>query len=134
MSKIETVYFGHPVNFYDTPKESELISAILAQFPGSLVENPNQPKHQEGYQKYKRETGNGMSYFFRKVLPLMNRGVFLPFEDGMYSTGVFREAVFLSNLGRLVYEINLDGEIILMPIDLSKMLSVEETRERIKKK
>ncbi len=132
----QIIYFGHPVNFYNTEKESELIQKIQLEFPGAEIENPNQVKHQEGYKRYKGKDGkgNGMDYFFKEVLPPMTKGVFLPFEDGKFGAGVFKEANFMDESGKLIYEISLEGIIKVMEIDLSRALSVEETRERVYKK
>jgi len=129
----QRIYFGHPVNFYNTEKESELIQKIQTRFPGAEIENPNHVKHQEGYKRYKGEDGkgNGMDYFFKEVLPPMIKGVFLPFEDGKFGAGVFKEANFMAESGKLIYEISLEGVISEMKIDSSRMLSVEETRERV---
>ena len=129
---MEKIYFGHPVNFYDTPKECDLIDAILKVWPNSFIENPNQVRHQVGYKEYKERTGNGMAYFSQEVLPKMDRGVFLPFEDGMFGAGVFKEAMKLAELGKPIHQIKLDGKISKMYIsELHRMLSVEETRKRV---
>ncbi len=103
------IYFGHTVDLYNTPKEGELIAAIERALPQYAVENPNQPVHEEGYQTAKRETGKGMSYYFEKVLPKMDAGVFQPFADGKFGAGVFGEAEFLHEQGRPIYEITLEG-------------------------
>jgi hypothetical protein len=131
MGEKARIYFGHPVNFYNIPKELELIKIIEKEFPLFIVENPNQPHHQEGYQRYKRETGKGMDYYFREVLPKMAVGIFLPFEDGKFGAGVFGEAEFLYNREKLIYEINLDGKTNPLSLDFSKKLSIDETRKRV---
>lgn len=125
------LYFGHPINTYDTPLEDILINAIQAKFPDWEIENPNRPHHQHGYREYKRETGNGMNYFFARVLPYCGAGVFLPFPDGRWGHGVFQEALFLGGRGRPVHLITT-GELIF-PAELHTVpvLSVEETRSRI---
>ena len=87
-----------------------------------------------GYQKYKLEKGNGMLYFFEEVLPLMDIGVFLAFQDGMFGAGVYREAEFLEDSGKPIFEIDSKGEISDLILDASKFLSVEETRARVYKK
>lgn len=130
---MKKIYFGHPINFYNTPKESQLIQIIRMQFPNSLIENPNQPHHSENYQKWKKERGNGMLYYYEKVLPFCDKGVFLSFEDGMFGYGVFGEAEFMNNAGKTIYEISLDGKIKIMAIDFSRLLSIEETRKRVYK-
>lgn len=130
---LQKIYFGHPVNFYNTDKEKELIQRIQREFPGTEVENPSEQRHQDGYKRYKEKTGNGMNYFFQEVLPLMVKGVFLPFEDGKFGAGVFKEAEFMEKSGKLIYEINLEGIITgkRMAIDYSRALSVDETRLRV---
>jgi uncharacterized protein YqgQ len=131
MEEKDKMYFGHPVNFYNVPKEIELIKIIEKEFPSFRIENPNQLHHQEGYQKYKRETGRGMDYYFKEVLPKMKSGIFLSFEDRKFGAGVFGEAEFLKKRGKLIYELTLEGKIDFMPIDYSRMLSIEETRKRV---
>lgn len=130
--KLYSVYFGHPVNFYNTPDESRLVERIQAYFPNGQIENPNQPKHDEGYKKWKLEKGSGMKYFFEEVLPQMEVGVFLPFEDGFFGAGVYGEAEHLNKvLGRKIFEISLEGKVRSMSLDPARCLSVEETRKRI---
>ncbi|MCX6746705.1 MAG: hypothetical protein NTU63_01060 [Candidatus Pacearchaeota archaeon] len=125
------LYFGHPINFYNTPKESELISIIKREFPHFVVENPNQPNHDESYHKWKEEKGNGMAYFYEVVLPRMYAGVFLSFEDGKFGSGVFGEAKVLDNQKKPIYEITTKGIITPMLIDITRVLSIEETKERV---
>jgi len=128
------LYFGHTVDIYNTPKEQELIAVIEGKFPRYEVENPNHPVHEEGYQTYKKEKGSGMKYYFEKVLPTMDAGIFQPFADGKFGAGVFGEAKFLHERGKPIYEITLDGIVTDLQLDESKVLSVEETRERVYRK
>lgn len=125
------IYFGHPVNVYNTSKEGELVKVIEGHFPQFEVENPNQPAHSQNYAKWKEEKGNGMLYFTDVVLPSMEAGVFLPFEDGMFGAGVYKEADFLHQLGKPIYEISFRGVITSMVLDEARNLSVSETRERV---
>ena len=126
------LYFGHPVNVYNTPDEKRLCEIISREFPNAELENPNSLVHDEGYKKWKQEKGSGMKYFFEEVLPQMNAGIFLPFEDGLFGAGVYGEAEHLNKgLGKLVFEISLEGKINIMTLDISRMLSVEETRKRV---
>ncbi len=126
------IYFAHPINFYNTDLEKKLIKEINLFFPQYILENPNQPHHQENYRIWKEETGRGMEYYFKKVLPKMEAGIGLPFEDGMYGAGVFGELEFLFNKGKSIWEINCEGKIrkIKNP-DILKVLSIEETRKRV---
>jgi hypothetical protein len=125
------IYFGHPVNFYGTPKEEDLVRIIERHFPQYLVENPNQPHHQAGYREWKERTGNGMDYYFQKVLPGMAAGIFLPFEDGMIGAGVYGEAEFLAANGKPLHEISLEGAIRGLALDPARKLSIEETKLRV---
>lgn len=127
----EKIYFGHPITIYNTVLEQRLIACIALAFPEHSLENPNQAHHQEGYRRWKEKTGKSMDYFFNEVLPRMSAGVFLPFEDGKWGTGVFREATFLKEQGKSIYEINLEGTITQMRLDDTRALSIEETCARI---
>ena len=126
-----SVYFGHPINFYNTAKEAELIEIIQKEFPGFDIENPNQTHHTRNYLEWKKEKGSGMAYFFDIVLPGCEKGVFMSFEDGMFGAGVFGEAEAMQRMERPIYELNVRGIIIPMLIDYSRKLSIEETRERV---
>ncbi|MEE9525043.1 MAG: hypothetical protein V3V78_00370 [Candidatus Woesearchaeota archaeon] len=127
----DKIYFGHPVNTYNTELERILIEAIKQRFPGCEIENPNQPKHAEGYQAWKQEKGDGMEYFLVEVLPKMDKGVFLAFEDGMLGAGVYKEAEFMHCISKEIFEINHNQDISFIVLDPSRKLSVEETRERV---
>lgn len=131
MAEKPLMYFGHPINFYNTTKEAELIRAIETRFPEYSVENPNQPFHQEMYKKWKAEKGSGMKYYFEELLPRMAAGTFLAFEDKMFGAGVFGEAESIHNQRKPIWEISLDSIITPMVIDTSRMLSIEETRKRV---
>ena len=127
----KVIYFGHPVNFYNTEIEANLIECIKAKFPEFNIENPNQKIHQQGYQKWKRIKGNGMIYYFKEVLPCMDAGVFLPFEDKMLGADVFKEATFLDQLKKPIYEISLEEIIIPLVLNPKRVLSVEQTKARV---
>ncbi len=126
------IYFGHPVNTYNTDLERTLLEIITATFPDYQVENPNQPHHQQGYQDWKRRTGSGMNYYYQLVLPKMDAGIFLPFSDGMWGAGVYNEALFLAERGKPIFDISWDGRLILPTIlDPEKRLSIDATRKRV---
>jgi hypothetical protein len=128
------MYFGHPINTYNTSKEAELITAIKKEFPEVYVENPNQPHHAEGYKEWEEQRGNGIGYFIEEVLPEMYAGIFLAFEDGMWSKGVYTEAKAMHENGKPVYQIDWNRKIwILDKLEPEKCLSVEETRKRVYK-
>lgn len=126
------LYFGHPINMYNTPLEAQLLEKISLIFPDHEIENPNQPHHSEMYRKWKEEFGNGMKYFFEEVLPHCTAGIFLPFRDGKYGAGVYDEAKFLAHRNLPIYRIAADG--IISPIaSLAEMhtLRVKETKLRV---
>jgi len=117
------IYFGHPITIYNTTKESELIERIQKMFGWFEVENPNQKHHQEGYKRYKDKGERGMNYFFQKVLPNMEAGIFLPFEDGMFGSEVYEEAEFIYKNGKQIHEISQWGKITTpMILDLTRKL------------
>lgn len=126
------VYFGHPVNVYNTELERSLLWVIRDNFPDWEIENPNQKKHDEGYARYKKETGNGMEYYFQEVLPHCQVGVFLPFRDFKYGAGVFKEAEFLAKRNYPIWEITEDFLLVRVPLKNMSVLSIEETRARVR--
>jgi len=74
-----------------------------------------------------------MDYYFKEVLPRMSAGRFLSFEDCKFGAGVFGEAEFLANLNKPIWEITPEGKISSLSLDNSRMLSIEEIRERTNK-
>jgi hypothetical protein len=130
----QLLYFGHPVNTYGTSLENRLIQLILERFEGAIIENPNMPEHQKGYEEWKATHDNGMAYFTEIVLPRCIGGVFLPFRDGAWGAGVHKEALWFAARGLPVWSIDTDGVIIhFLPSDSNlKVLTPEETRLRIR--
>ena len=127
------IYFAHPINVYNTPLEAELMTKILESFPGWIIENPNQEHHQDGYQRWKKEHGNGMDYYYKEVLPWCNAGIFLPFRDGKWGAGVFGEAEFLAERGWPIFQITHEGLITGIENLLAiPVLSIVDTRKRIR--
>ncbi len=126
------LYFGHPINMYDTPLEKKLLRSIARQFYDWEIENPNQSKHDRGYALEKEKSGSGMAYFFKKVLPRCQGGIFLPFRDGKYGMGVFGEAVFINDRGYPIWQIDCRGRITMLRLDSIKPLSVKATTKRIR--
>lgn len=126
------MYFGHPINVYDTELETVLLNLISETFPAWQIENPNQKKHSEGYKRYVETTGKGMDYYFCEVLPICHAGIFLPFRDGKYGKGVFGEAKMISDMGCPVWQIDAEGHLSKLDLNAAQVLSVEETRQRIR--
>jgi len=129
---MEKIYFGHPITYYNTPAQSKLIKKIKATFPDFDVENPGSQIHEENYRRWEKTLRGGMAYFFIEVLPRMDRGIFLPFEDRMFGAGVFKEMVWLYNEGKKIWEISHQGLILPIPEpDQSRALSAKDTRIRV---
>lgn len=126
------LYFGHPINTYGTDLENHLLECISRFFAGWDIENANQKRHSEGYEHWKKMTGNGMDYFTKQVLPSCHGGVFLPFRDGKFGIGVFTEAKFYAERGLPIWAITPDGAIAPMDLSAIQPLTVEETRSRIR--
>jgi hypothetical protein len=126
------IYFGHPINTYDTPLEKFLLQKIQERFPDHEIENPNHPRHKKEYERWKNENGNGMNYFHREVLPNCDEGIFLPFMDGKWDAGVFSEASHFKNFNQLIWKITHKGVFIgLSTLIFENLLTVEETRARL---
>ncbi len=130
------LYFGHPVAAYNSGVEAELVEKIKKHFPGWHVENPNQLHHQEGYRRWKKETGNGMNYYFKVVLPKLHGGIFLPYRDGKWGAGVYGEALFIFKQGCPIWEVKPDGTILSTDPESMRLqggtLSIFETGTRNK--
>lgn len=132
MGKKKILYFGHPVNVYGTDLQKKLLGIIAQRFLHWDIENPDQPHHEEGYQRYKRDKGNGMAYYFEKVLPKCSGGVFLPFRDGAWGRGVFGEAKCITENGFPIWTISHEGIVQAADVSIVRVLTVEETRARIR--
>jgi len=126
------IYFGHPINVYNTDLEKMLLVIIAKLLSEYDIENPNQKKHTDGYQRYKEQTGRGMNYYFEEVLPSCDAGIFLPFRDGAWGKGVFGEAKFLEKNKKLIWQIDHLGLISDVRLADIWVLSVPETIKRIR--
>ena len=128
------VYFAHPINTYGTPLEVELQRKISRKFRHATVINPGDATHEEVVREMKKSdpTTNVMGYFVGLVHSC-NALVALPFLDGMWGAGVFKEALIAHERGLTVWEIDPITKKISkrssLPTD--KMLSIEETRSRV---
>lgn len=130
------LYFGHPLNSYNTEVEAQLLKRVIEVFPGWNVENPNQKHHSEGVERWRGKTGNPMHYFYEELLPqCCSGGIFLPLRDGSWTAGVYGEAKWLLKHGYPIWQIDAHGFITQITAEefaKIKPLSVEETRARYK--
>jgi hypothetical protein len=120
-----SLYFAHPISDYGTAFESKIVETLELQ--GLLIENPNQPHHQEGYAR------GGMDYFMDQVLPLCGGCVFLPFPGGLIGSGVAMEIEHFMDRRQQVIEVGRDpglGTFLLscFVLDEARILSRDETR------
>ena len=130
---MQKLYFGHPINTYNTDLERQLILSINVAFPDCVIENPNAQKHQDGYVLWREKIGNGMAYFIEEVLPHCGSGIFLAFRDGKFGSGVVSEMRFFTERNYPTWEILPNGDIsALKTPHADRILSVEETRSRIR--
>lgn len=110
------LYFGHPVNTYNTPVEDAVIELIRYHFPGVEIDNPNTPEYQERYDKLKESTGGthgahrGMDVFYETIKD-DDGCVALPFLDGRMGLGVAGEAQKTLVYGKTVWLIEPSHEL-----------------------
>ncbi|MDA2935967.1 hypothetical protein MYX06_02010 [Patescibacteria group bacterium AH-259-L05] len=126
------LYFGHPINTYNTDLEKKLLQIISKKFHGWVIENPSQKCHQQGCQRYRETTGRPMDYFTKEVIPKCSGGVFLAFRDGAWGAGIFKEAKTLTKFDCPIWEINIDGMLSQPILDKVNVLTIEQTRARIR--
>ena len=137
--KKKRMYFGHPLNTYDTPLEAELMAVIAKAFPDHEIINPNRPEHQRGYAEYEKThkdaqgVPTGMGYFFEVLVPTCDAGVYLAFRDGMISAGCVGEAELQQQRGLPTWEITPDGVITTLyaPLDPARCLKRADTWARL---
>lgn len=125
------IYFGHPVNAIGTTLEEESLDTIRRWFPDHEIDHPGE--HVDNYFEWRDEKDGvtGMDYYFQEVLPDVDIGVFLPFEDGTYGAGMADEARFLADQDCPVYEMDYEGNIYEITVDEIEALTIEETKDRI---
>ena len=128
------LYFAHPINTYHTPLEAELLKRISRKFRHATVLNPGDTTHEEAVREMKKSDpmANVMRYFVGLVHSC-NALVALPFLDGMWGAGVYKEALVAQERGLTVWQIDPTTKKIarlgLLPAD--RVLSIEETRSRV---
>ena len=122
------VYFAHPTSMYDTPVERELQNRYLQSHPADSVENPNQPKHSEGY------AAGGMDYFV-SLCNEQDGTFFAPFANGKLGAGVAKEVNSFLEREAPVYEYDRKNGSFrqVESIGQFSVMSVDETRAAIKR-
>lgn len=115
-------YFAHPISDYDTCFEQIIVERLDLH---RIIENPNQPRHQEGYARW------GMQHFLQNVLPSCCGCFFLAFPGGHIGAGVAQEVEYFLKQDLPVFEIVSLTETLLVPvthIQERRILTREETR------
>lgn len=122
-----TIYFSHPTTDFNTKIEN-LVEAYIEEFFEETVENPNQSKHQIGYQKY------GMDYY-NNIIKAMDKCVFMRMPNKKLGAGVAKEVQQFFEQGKPVYEFLRNEHVLVevteMPSE-EEIMSIEETRAEIK--
>src|ERR1035437_1828325 len=119
------IYFAHPVSDYNTTKEKVDEREIKEKFEGCVILNPNGKVHSD---KYKEE---GMAYF-EKIVKECDAAVCVPFRDGEWGMGVWREAESMAQKQGKTYELH-KGCIKEVDFKDIRPLSINETKKRVKK-
>jgi len=131
------VYFAHPINTYGTPLERTILGILTLKWRGDTIVNPGSDEHRAVVDEMRRidPSVNVMGYF-TELVKACNEVVVLPFIDGMWGAGVYKEAETVLDLtnGRYVWVINPTTHVIRFVPRLkeSLRLTVEETRSRIR--
>lgn len=131
---MQRLYFGRPINVYGSSLERDLLREINFRFPSYSLVDPGAEDVQSRMRAFVAEHGpeSEMRFFFEQELPFVDQGVFLPFEDGLFSSGAFREAEFLLQRDKPIYEISPYGRITPLTLCPEQKLSVADTRKRIR--
>lgn len=122
------IYFAHPINTYGTILEDY----FLEYFSRDHLEivNPNQPIHQEGYEK------EGMEYF-KRLVQSCDKLYAIGFPDNTIGAGIAKEMNWMKEKGGVVLFLPFftKYEEMVVPCENQfKVLTVEETRQKLKQK
>ena len=126
------VYYAHPMSWYDTPEEAADVAALEAA--GHEVLNPNNVAYAAKVQDLRaRGLGHMVMEPFMRAVGECDALAYRPFKDGRLGAGVAKELMeaivlkhFVIRLPHLVTNTN-QGRA-----DLATVLTIEETRERIR--
>ena len=119
------IYFAHPISIYNTIKEFALLGVIKLLFKDCVITNPNSVYNESKY------IIHGMDFYF-SLIDDCDTVVFIPFDDGYVSAGVTKEVLYGKRKGKIIYRVNPYDFSIQKIANISKTLTVEETRERLK--
>ena len=117
------IYFAHPVSDYNTSKEENDIEIIKSNFTNFEVLNPNSPENELAYKQL------GMSHF-ESLVKTCAAIVCVPFSDGEWGMGVWKEADAMAKKGGKIYQL-FNGQLNEVDYREVRPLSISETRRRI---
>lgn len=128
------VYFAHPVNTYDTPLEQLLLSHIALKWNGDTIVNPSDGIHKVAVARIKATDPNAnVMGYFTDLVKSCNEVVVLPFKDGKWGAGVYKEVEAVLDFDVRIWVIDPHTFVIkgVHVLDPALCLSVEETRARV---
>lgn len=125
IDKAHRLYFAHPLNDYGTEREKKCLKLIKQEFPSSEIVNPNSKMSTEMYKLF------GFVYF-EMLVNTCERIVAVPFPDGEFGAGVYREMQIMENNHGPIYAIskNIDS-LTTFNVLAVRPLSIAETRWRV---
>lgn len=139
-----SIYFAHPINTYGTDLEEALIQMIARRFHGRHIVNPGSPEHQAKFEAYMAAGAKEMDYFIDLIERECDELILLAFPptaevrppgpspNGGIGAGVYLEAAKAHGWAHPVWEIIPSGEIYTWAPNPSRMLTIDETRARIR--
>ena len=135
-SKKDIIYFAHPINTYKTDIEKLCIEIIKNHFPNHSIINPSDDYYQLDFNKFRADNPTNYMIYFKYLVDKCSIVVYLPFKDGKIGAGIWYEIHQLIDRSDEIYSIDLNNKslnkVSIDYVDYNK-LSIEETRERIKK-
>lgn len=117
------LYYAHPMSDYGTEHERRVEAALARRF---TVVNPNRPEHQ-AEARVRR-----MAYFL-ELVEGCEALAFQRFPDGTLGAGAALEAAHALKHGKPVFEIREDGYVLLPVMELTDVLTVEQTRVALRR-
>ncbi len=128
------IYFAHPINTYHTALEDECLEFIRGTFHEHAIVNPSDESHRSIVSEMKRHDPNAnVMGYFEKLVISCDIVLVLPFPDGKWGAGVYREAEIALERHKEVWNIEPRTKFISLVTRLfpGDALSVEETRARV---
>ena len=120
------IYFAHPISDYDQIDEAVALRTISLMWPDYEVINPNDPVLEYLYKR------DGFNVFLKEIRKC-NLVVGIPFPDGSWGAGVYKEMHFAQSLGQQVWKIDREtGALTQIDINDISPLTIEETRAKLK--